>query len=162
MFSVVIYGMFRKVPVYEVFTTEAKKDLLRRVRIIPYLVAMLVAIAIFRASGAMNILISAISCSGSKCSWFPSRNYANGNHALSFGWWFSRAYGRHDENGPDSFLGNLASIIMGSSETTLYVLAVYFGSVAIRKSRHAVVVGLLADVVAVVASVVVCRIMFPG
>ena len=65
-------------------------------------------------------------------------------------------------HGADSFLGNLASIIMGSSETTLYVLAVYFGSVAIRKSRHAVVVGLLADVVAVVASVVVCRIMFPG
>ena len=61
MFSVVIYGMFRKVPVYEVFTTEAKEGFITAVRIIPYLVAMLVAIAIFRASGAMNILISAIS-----------------------------------------------------------------------------------------------------
>ena len=62
--------------------------------------------------------------------------------------------------GPDSFLGNLAGVIMGSSETTLYVLAVYFGSVAIRKSRHAVAVGLMADVVAVIASVAICTFIF--
>ena len=162
MFSVVIYGMFRKVPVYEVFTTEAKEGFITAVRIIPYLVAMLVAIAIFRASGAMNILISAISPALNAVGFPPEIMPMAIMRSLSGGGSQGLMVDLMKTHGADSFLGNLASIIMGSSETTLYVLAVYFGSVAIRKSRHAVIVGLLADVVAVVASVVVCRIMFPG
>lgn len=162
MFIVVTYGMFKKVPVYEVFTTEAKEGFSTAVRIIPYLVAMLVAIAIFRASGAMNLLISAISPTLNAVGFPPEIMPMAIMRSLSGGGSQGLMVDMMNTHGPDSFLGNLASIIMGSSETTLYVLAVYFGSIAIRKSRHAVVVGLLADIVAVVASVIICRMMFPG
>ena len=155
-----LYGMFKKVKVYESFVDGAKEGFTTAIRIIPYLVAMLVAIGVFRASGAMEMLVSGIR-PFTKLVGFPAEILPMAlMRSLSGGGSQGIMVDMMKTYGPDSFLGNLAGVIMGSSETTLYVLAVYFGSVAIRKSRHAVAVGLMADVVAVIASVAICTFMF--
>ncbi len=155
-----IWGFVKKVRVYEVFVEGAKDGFQTAVRIIPYLVAMLFAIGIFRASGAMDVLISLISPITNLIGMPPDALPMALMRPLSG----SGSLGIMTElmkvHGPDSFIGVLASTLYGSSETTFYILAVYFGSVGIKNTRHAVPVGLLADLAGMLAAVFICRILF--
>ena len=154
------WGFARKVRVYEVFVEGAKDGFQTAVRIIPYLVAMLFAIGIFRASGAMDLLVTIISpitnLIGMPADTLPMAlmRPLSGSGSLGIMTELMKTHG------PDSFVGVLASTMYGSSETTFYVLAVYFGAVNIKKSRHAVPVGLLADLAGMLGAVVICRILF--
>ena len=150
---IVIFGVIKKVKIYEAFVEGAKEGFNVGIRIIPYLVAMLVAIGIFRAGGAMELLSSALSPI-TKLIGMPSEALPmalirplSGSGALGV---MSEIIKAH---GPDSLIGRMVSVMMGSSETTFYVLAVYFGSVGISKTRQAVPAGIIADIAAVLISV---------
>ena len=153
-------GIIKKVKIYEVFTDGAKEGFNVAVRIIPYLVAMLVAIGIFREGGAMDILTSALgrftSLIGLPAEALPMvfMRPLSGSGSLGIMTDIMKVHG------PDSFIGILVSTIMGSTETTLYVLAVYFGAVNIRKTRHAVAAGLLADAAGILGALFIVRLLF--
>jgi spore maturation protein B len=150
---VVVYGALKKVKVYEAFVEGAKEGFNVAVRIIPYLVAMLVAIGVFRHGGAMEILTAVLSpvtsLIGMPAEALPMAlmRPLSGSGALGV---MSEIIKTH---GPDSFIGRLVAVMMGSHETTFYVLAVYFGSVAVSRARHAVPAGVVADIASVLASV---------
>jgi len=150
---IVVYGAAKKVKVYEVFVEGAKEGFNVGVRIIPYLVAMLVAIGVFRAGGAMDLLAGLLSpvtlLIGMPAETLPMAlmRPLSGSGALGV---LSETLSTH---GPDSFIGRMASVMMGSGETTFYVLAVYFGSVAVTRARHAVPAGIIADLASILASV---------
>jgi spore maturation protein B len=155
-----LIALRKKVHVYDEFIEGAKGGFDVALRIIPYLVAILVAIGMFRASGALDILAHAISpltnLIGMPAEVLPAAlmRPLSGSGSLGI---VTELLATH---GPDSFIGRLASTLYGSTETTFYVLAVYFGSVGIRKGRHAIAVGLLADLTGVLAAVWICRFMF--
>ncbi len=157
---VVLYGAARRVKIYEVFVEGAREGFNVGVRIIPYLVAMLVAIGIFRASGAMEILSSLLSpftrLIGMPAEALPMAliRPLSGSGALGVVSETIKA------NGPDSLIGRMVSVMMGSSETTFYVLAVYFGAVSITRTRQAVPAGIVADIVAVLMSVWLVNLIF--
>jgi len=161
MVGILIYGAIKRVRVYEAFVEGAKDGFTVAVRIIPYLVAILVAIAMLRSSGALDAIIGAISPLTSRFG-LPAEVLPM---ALMRSLSGSGAYGimadaLNDPNiGPDSYAGLLISTIQGSSETTFYVLAVYCGAIGVRRMRHAVIVGIIADVAAVFAAVAVCAYM---
>ena len=142
--SIVLFGAFKKVNVYETFTDGAKDGFKTAVTIIPFLVGMLVAIGVFRASGALDLITNALS---------PIRPLSGGGASGVMNDLFTTY-------GPDSLIGRMASVMNGSTETTFYVLAVYFGAVGIKKTRHALPAGLIADVVGIITAVVVTNIMF--
>ena len=161
IFIIVGYAfLVKKVKVYEVFCEGAKEGFTTAIRIIPFLVAMLVAIGIFRSSGCIDIMMrvldpvfSAIGMPGEVLPMAIMRPLSGGG-----------ATGIMNDlmltYGPDSLIGRIASTMMGSTETTFYVLAVYFGAVSIRKTRHAVAAGLLADVAGLLTSVWICNLVF--
>jgi spore maturation protein SpmA len=158
--AIPLFAMLRRVKVYEEFVDGAKEGFDVAIRIIPYLVAMLVAVGMFRAAGGIDLLSKALSPVLSLVH-FPTDllpmvlvRPLSGSGSLGF---FTELVNRF---GPDSLIARTAGTIYGSTETTFYVLAVYFGSVAIRKTRHALIAGLTADFVGVVAAVTVCRIVF--
>lgn len=156
----VLYGLVKKVDVYATFTDGAKEGFTTAVNIIPSLVGMLVAIGIFRASGAMELLTDFIGMATSKVG-VPGEIIPMALiRPLSGG----GARGVMTElittHGPGSLIGRMAAIMMGSTDTTFYILAVYFGSVSIRKQRHAVSAGLLADLAGVIAAITMTRIFF--
>ena len=160
IFVFLLWGIFKRVKVYEVFVEGAKEGFNVAIRIIPYLVAMLVAIGIFRASGAMDFLTIALNPLTSLIG-FPAEALPmalmrplSGSGSLGIMTELMKVYG------PDSFIGVLASTIYGSTETTFYVLAVYFGSVNIKKIRHSLPAGLLADVAGFLGALFVCRLLF--
>lgn len=155
-----IYGAIKKVKVYESFVEGAKGGVQTAVRIIPYLVAMLVAVGMLRAAGAIDMMARALD---PLLGWFhfPSEilplaimRPLSGSGSLGI---VTELIGEH---GPDSFIGRLAASAYGSTETTFYVLAVYFGAVGVRKTRHAVIAGLTADFVSLVVAFLVCRLAF--
>ena len=154
------YGMIKKVKVYEVFVEGAKEGFDVAIRIIPYLVAMLVAIGIFRAGGGMDILIMVLrpftDLIGMPAEALPMAimRPLSGSGSLGI---MAEIISVH---GPDSFIGILVSTFFGSTETTFYVLAVYFGSVNIRNTRHALPAGLLADIAGILGAVFIVRILF--
>ena len=160
LFVIVTMGFIKKVKVYEVFVDGAKEGFDVAIRIIPYLVAILVAIGMFRASGAMDWLVALISPAtdliGMPAETLPVAlmRPLSGSGSLGI---VTELINTH---GPDSFIGRLASTLFGSTETTFYVLAVYFGAVGLRKSRHAVASGLIGDFAGVMAAVFICRIVF--
>lgn len=160
LFCVLIIGIIKKVKVYEVFVDGAKEGFNIAIRIIPYLVAILVAIGMFRASGAMDwfvVLISPLTdLIGMPAETLPAALL----RPLSGSGTLGVVTELMTQHGPDSFIGRLASTFFGSTETTFYVLAVYFGSVGIRKTRHAVAAGLVGDVVGILAAVFICRLVF--
>lgn len=153
------YGIVKKVRVYEVFVEGAKDGFTTAIRIIPYLVAMLFAIGIFRASGALELLTALLAPATNLIGMPPETLPMALMRPLSG----SGSLGIMTElmkvHGPDSFIGILASTMYGSSETTFYVLAVYFGSVQIKNTRHAVPAGLIADVFGMLGAVLICRIL---
>mgnify|MGYP000315475215 CR=1 FL=1 len=155
-----LYAALRGVKVYEEFVAGAKEGFAVAVRIMPYLVAILVAIGMFRAAGGIELLSRALS-PAMQVLGFPTEllplalmRPLSGSGTLGV---FTELVQQH---GPDSLIARMGGTIFGSTETTFYVLAVYFGSVGIRRTRHAVLAGLATDLVAVVVSVAVCRLVF--
>jgi spore maturation protein B len=155
-----LWGLLKRVKVYEVFVEGAKEGFTVAIHIIPYLVAMLVAIGIFRASGAMDFLTIALNPITSLIG-FPAEALSMALMRPLSG---SGSLGVMTElmkvNGPDSFIGVLASTMYGSSETTFYVLAIYFGSVNIKRIRHSLPAGLLADLAGMLGALFICRLIF--
>ena len=159
----ILAGMRKKVNVYDAFIEGAKDGFTTAVRIIPYLVAILVGIGVFRASGAMDMLVDGIK-------WTVAAMGGNTDFvgalptALMKPLSGSGARGMMVDAmttyGADSFVGRLSCIFQGSTDTTFYILAVYFGSVGIRYTRHAVACGLLADLAGVIAAIAICYMFF--
>ncbi|WP_294686134.1 nucleoside recognition domain-containing protein [Prevotella sp.] len=159
----ILAGMRHRINVYDAFIEGAKDGFTTAVRIIPYLVAILVGIGVFRASGAMDMLIDGIK-------WIVSTLGGNTDFvgalptALMKPLSGSGARGMMVDAmttyGADSFVGRLSCIFQGSTDTTFYILAVYFGSVGVRYTRHAVACGLLADLAGVVAAIAICYMFF--
>ena len=152
--------LVKKVKVYDVFNDGAKEGFDIAVRIIPFLVAILVAIGMFRASGALDILLSILSPVLDAIG-FPKENILLAiMRPLSGGGSFGLLSDLVETYGPDSLIAKIGATMFGSTETTFYVLAVYFGSVGIKKVRHALFAGLIADVVGIFSAVYVCRLFF--
>jgi len=154
------WGLFKKVKVYEVFVEGAKDGFNVAIRIIPYLVAMLAAIGIFRASGALELLITLLTPATNLIGMPPETLPMALMRPLSG----SGSLGIMTElmkvHGPDSLIGIMASTMYGSSETTFYVLAVYFGAVGVKNTRHAVPTGIIADVAGMLAAVWIVNLLF--
>lgn len=160
LLGIPLYGHIKKVKVYEVFVEGAREGFFTAIRIIPYLVAMLAAIGIFRASGAMDVVVKVLSPITNLMG-MPAEILPMGlMRSLSGGGAQGLMVELFNTYGPDSFIGRMASIAMGSTETTMYVLAVYFGVVKITKTRHALPVGLLVDLISLIAAVTVTNIIF--
>lgn len=158
--AIPLYGALKKVKVYESFVEGAKGGFQTAIRIIPYLVAILVAVGMLRAAGAIDMLARGLD---------PLLRYLqfpveilplaimrplSGSGSMGIVTELIKVHG------PDSFISRLAASAYGSTETTFYVLAVYFGAVGIKKARHAVISGLVADVVSLVVAIIVCRLAF--
>ena len=155
------YGLvFRKVKVYESFVEGAKDGFDIAVRIIPYLVAILVAIGMFRASGALEILLTTMAPFLTYIGFPPENLPLALMRPLSGSGSLGLLTDLINEHGPDSLIAKIGATMFGSTETTFYVLAVYFGSVGIRKTRHALVAGLFADLVGVLSAVFFCQLFF--
>ena len=155
------YGAIKRVKVYEQFVEGAKDGFNIAIKIIPYLVAMLVAIAIFRAGGALdNLLIPVMRVVTDLIGMPPEALPMALIRPLSGSGSLGVMAETMSVYGPDSFIGVLVSTFFGSTETTFYVLTVYFGAVSIRKTRHAVVVGLLADVAGILGALFIVKLMF--
>ncbi len=159
----IVMGLMKKVNVYEAFIDGAKDGFKTAVKIIPYLVAILVAIGVFRASGAMEWLISGFTWMfeqiGVNTDFTPALPTAlmkplSGSGARGMMVDAMTTYGA------DSFVGRVASTVQGSTDTTFYILAVYFGSVGIKNTRYAVVCGLIADFVGIVAAILMAYLFF--
>ncbi len=155
-----LYGFLRGVPVYESFVEGGREGLRIAARILPYMIGIFVAMGVFTASGAMDLLSGAFSgllhLIGLPAEVLPLAlvRPLSGSSALGI-----TASILH-EQGPDSFAGRLASTMQGSTDTTFYVLSLYFGSVGIRRGRHAALAGLLGDLAGILASLYVCRLFF--
>lgn len=159
----IVAGVRKKVNVYDAFVEGAKDGFSTAVRIIPYLVAILVAIGVFRASGAMDMLIEGVrrgveACGGN--SDFVAALPTALMKPLSGSGARGMMVDAMTTYGADSFVGRLSCIFQGSTDTTFYILAVYFGSVGIRNTRHAVACGLIADLAGVVAAVLIAYMFF--
>lgn len=159
----IIAGMRKRINVYDTFIEGAKEGFQTAVRIIPYLVAILVAIGVFRASGAMDFLIDGIAwvvaLVGGDTEFVGALPTAlmkplSGSGARGLMVDAMTTYGA------DSFVGRLACLFQGATDTTFYILAVYFGSVGIRKTRHAVTCGLLADLAGIISAIFICYLFF--
>lgn len=162
--ALLLFGAVRRVPVYEMFVAGARDGFRIAVEIIPYLVAILVAIGMLRSSGALDALVEPVSRITAPLG-LPAEALIMGVLRSLSG---SGAYGylasvlSDPAIGPDSYTGYLVSTIQGSTETTFYVLAVYCGSVGVIRLRHAVLVGVLADGVGVLAAVAACQLLVSG
>lgn len=164
MLGFLTFGIFRKVPIYEVFVEGAKEGFQVAIRIIPYLVAILVAVGMLRASGAMDQMVNFLGTWTGKIG-MPADALPMAILRPLSG---SGAYGvmasiiNDPGIGPDSYTGYLVSTLQGSTETTFYVLAVYFGAVQIKRIRHALVAALTADVAGIIAAMAVCSFLYGG
>ncbi len=158
--SILLYGTYKRVPTYESFVEGGKEGIKIAVSIIPFLVGMLVAISIFRASGALDALMNwlrpLMKSMGVPAEIVPLLiiRPISGTAALGMTSDLIAVYG------PDSFIGRLASVLQGSTDTTFYVLTVYFGAVGIKKMGDALKVGLLADVVGIIVSILIVGLIF--
>jgi spore maturation protein SpmA len=155
-----LYATLRRIAVYEEFVEGAKEGFQVAVRIIPFLVAMLVAIGLFRSAGAVDLLTRMLKPAMDLIHFPPEllpislMRPLSGSGSLAL---FSELV---KEYGPDSLVARMAGTLYGSTETTFYVIAVYFGSVNVKRTRHAVPAGLIADTTGVVASIIICRLVF--
>jgi len=158
--GLLLFGWYRGVKVYESLVEGAREGFRVAVKIIPYLVAILVAVAMFKASGAMDLLQAtlgrATAALGMPAEALPMAVI----RPLSGSGAFAYLGSIFNEYGPDSFLGQLVSVMQGSTETTLYVLAVYFGAVGVSRVRHALAAGLSADLAGIVAAVALGNLFF--
>ncbi|MBQ9992402.1 MAG: spore maturation protein [Firmicutes bacterium] len=155
-----LYAFIKKIPVFEVFTKGAAEGVGTAIRILPFLLGMLVAIAVFRASGMADIFCSIMKPLTDLFGIPPEVLPLAAMRPFSGGASLGLAAELIQTYGPDSFIGRLASVMQGSTDTTFYILAVYFGSVAITRYRYAVAVGLTADIVSFISSFAVCLLLF--
>ncbi|WP_180319963.1 spore maturation protein [Peribacillus muralis] len=158
--SILLYGTMKRVPTYETFVEGGKEGINMSFSLIPFLVGMLVAISVFRASGALDYFVQLVNPLLALLH-FPSEvlplaiiRPISGTAALGMTSDLISVYG------PDSFVGRLAGTIQGSTDTTFYVLTVYFGAVGIKKMGDALKVGLLADLIGIIAAVIVVTLVF--
>ena len=158
--GIALIGVLRGLKVYDVFIEGAKEGFQVAIRIIPFLVGILVAIGMFRASGAMDMLTSALRPAMSRIG-FPAELFPlvilrtlSGSGSLALTTDVIKQYG------PDSMLSRMAATLYGSSETLFYVLAVYFGAVGVTKTRHVIPAALVGDLVAAIVAVGICTWMF--
>ncbi len=161
IFFIPVYAWWKGVPVYETFVEGAGEGLKTAVKILPFLTAMLVALHIFRAGGVLdglaqllNPLLEPLGIPGEVTPLALMRPLS-GSGALGVTADLLHAYG------PDSPIGLLASVMQGSTDTTFYVLTVYFGAVGLKQHRHALAAGLTADLAAFIAAALLCRVFFP-
>lgn len=161
--SFILAGLWKRVNVYDAFIEGAKEGFTTAVRIIPYLVAILVAVGVFRASGAMDMVIGGIrrgvewlGLNSDFVGGLPTAvmKPLSGSGARGMMLEAMKTYGA------DSFVGRLSCVLQGSTDTTFYILAVYFGSVGVKYTRHAVACGLLADLIGTMAAIAVCYLFF--
>jgi spore maturation protein SpmB len=159
----ILMAALRRVNVYDAFIEGAKDGFNVAIRIIPYLIAILVAIGVFRASGALDVLVGGVgrlfAALGLRTEFIEALPTAimkplSGSGARGM---MVDAMATH---GADSFVGRLASVFQGATDTTFYILALYFGSVGIRKTRHAVACGLIADLAGIIAAIFIAYIFF--
>lgn len=157
---ILTFAIIRRVPVYEEFVEGAKDGFKVSISIIPYLVALIVAISMFRASGAMDwiaglfgFILDKLSVSVDIVPIMITRSLS-GSATLGL---FSELAAQH---GADAFITKLAAVMVGSSETTFYVLSVYFGSIGIKKFRYALLTGIIADITGIVLAIWVSRLFF--
>ena len=157
--TILTIGIIKKVPIYETFTEGAKDGFKVSINIIPYLVAIIVAISMLRASGFIegigamfSGILEALKVPVEVLPIMIVRSLS-GSAALGI---FSDIA---NTLGPDSYATKLAAIMVGSSETTFYVLSVYFGSIGIKKIRYAILTGILADIIGIVAAIFVCQLL---
>lgn len=157
---VLTYGLVKKIPVYETFVSGAKDGVKISIKIIPYLIAIIVAITMLRASGAIDIAQSIFANILNKLNIpidiFPVMIVRSLSGSAVLGMLTDIA----NQYGPESFVTKLTAIMVGSSETTFYVLAVYFGSVGIKKFRHALYAGILADIIGIIVAIIVAKWLF--
>ncbi len=155
-----LYGALRRVPVYESFVSGAEEGFTTAVKIIPFLLGMMVAIAVVQASGAMELLTGwlrpVFDAFGVPPEVLPLAllRPLSGSGALAMATELIAQYG------PDSLIGRMASVMQGTTDTTFFVLTVYFGSVGIRHSRYALFTGLMADLTGLIAALYICRRLF--
>lgn len=157
---VLTYGLVKKIPVYETFVSGAKDGVKVSIKIIPYLIAIIVAITMLRASGAIDIAQSIFANILNKLNIpidiFPVMIVRSLSGSAVLGMLTDIA----NQYGPESFVTKLTAIMVGSSETTFYVLAVYFGSVGIKKFRHALYAGILADIIGIIVAIIIAKWLF--
>lgn len=155
-------GIIKKVPVYEEFVEGAKDGFKVSISIIPYLVAIIVGISMFKASGAIDMIAGLFGGILTKCrvpiDILPIMITRSLSGSATLGLFSDIA----TNFGPDSFITKMAAIMVGSSETTFYVLSVYFGSVGIKKFRYALLTGIIADITGIVLAVWVAHLFFPA
>jgi spore maturation protein B len=155
-----LIALLRRVKVYEEFVAGAKEGFEVAVRIIPYLVAILVAIGMFKSAGGIEILSKLLrpflNVVGFPADLLPMALMRPLSGSATLGIFTDIV----KQFGPDSLIARIAGTIYGSTETTFYVVAIYFGSVNIRKMRHSIAAGLIADLVGIIAAVIVCKIVF--
>ncbi|MFD2704386.1 spore maturation protein [Salibacterium lacus] len=160
LFAVILHAAVKRVPAYDAFVEGGKDGFQMAVSLIPYLVGMLTAVSVFRASGAMDLVIQAIApvlaLAGIPADIAPLAMIRpiSGTGALGM---MSSLF---DEYGPDSFIGRLASTMQGSTDTTLYVITIYFGAAGVKHIGDALKVGLAADAAGVAASVFIVSVIF--
>ena len=159
----ILWGLWKKINVYDAFIDGAKEGFLTAVRIIPYLVAFLVGIAVFRTSGAMDILIDGIAAVAglfgidtSFAGALPTALMKTLSGSAANGLMIDTM----TQHGADSFVGRMGCVVRGASDTTFYILAVYFGSVGITKTRNAVTCGLIADFSGIIAAIIISYLFF--
>jgi spore maturation protein SpmB len=159
----IVMALVKRINVYEAFIEGAKEGFSVAIRIVPYLVAVLVGIGVFRASGALDYLVTGVgngfAALGFRTDWVPALPTALMKPLSGSG---ARAMmvDAMQTHGADSFAGRLASIFQGGTDTTFYILALYFGSVGVRRTRHAVTTGLIADFAGMIAAVFVAYVFF--
>ncbi|WP_408956070.1 spore maturation protein [Natroniella sp. ANB-PHB2] len=160
IFFILSLSFYKGIKVYDVFVEGAVEGIATGIKIIPYLLAMLVAIGVFRSSGALDLILDLVAIPLKRIG-VPKEviplsliRPLSGTGALGFVTDLINQYG------PDSFIGRLASTMQGSTETTFYVATVYFGAIKIKNTRHVIAAGLVADLVGFIAAVFICQLVF--
>lgn len=155
-----LYGVVKRINVFDAFVTGAKQGFETSISIVPYLVAMLVAIGMLRASGffdlAAQFLAPLLTRIGMPSELLPLALIRPFSGSASMGIMAELIH----QNGGNSFISKTAATMMGSTETTFYVIAVYFGTIGIKRTRHAIPAGLLADLTGVIVSIMICKYLF--
>lgn len=157
-----LYGAIKRIDVFDAFVTGAKQGFETSISILPYLIAMMVGVGMLRASGFFELLSQVLSpvlsIIGMPAELLPLALIRPFSGSASTGIMAELIH----EHGGNSLIAKTAATMMGSTETTFYVIAVYFGAVGIKRTRHAIPAGLLADLAGIIASVVICRYLFRG
>lgn len=157
---ILFYGMYKKVDVYAVFIEGAMEGAKSALRIFPYILAVIFAINLFIQSGAESFMVSILTPVTTLVGFPPELLSLSIVKPLSGGGSLGVFQAILDNHGPDSYLARSASVLMGSSETIFYTVAVYFGAVGIKNIRHTVKVGLIAHIASIFAALTVCKLMF--